>query len=121
MRERPAGNETFIGEPIEPKPGTFDSAMMARGGPGIPRTFTWRGKEYRIAGLIETWRTREPGIGMDREYLYTRKHFYRVKTTTGEVMTLYFDRKPQSGQGKGRQRWHIFSIAVPQGKERGEP
>ncbi len=104
-------DESFIGEPIEPKPGSFDAAMMARGGPGIPRVFTWRGNEYRVLGLIDTWTGREPGKGMDKDYTYIRKHFYRVKTTTGEVMTLYFDRKPPSGREKSRQRWYLFSIS----------
>lgn len=107
-----ADGETFIGEPIEPKPGSFDSAMMARGGPGIPRVFTWRGREYHVAGVIETWHTKERGHGMDRQYRYVRKHFYRIKTTTGEIMTITFDRKPQSGRGKSRQRWSLFSIAM---------
>jgi len=102
--------ETFIGEPIEPKPGSFDSAMMARGGPGIPRAFSWRGREYQVLGLIESWHTKQPGHGMDREYDYMRKHFYRIKTTSGEVMTIAFDRKPQGE--RGRQRWSLFSISA---------
>ena len=104
-------NETFIGEPITPKPGSFDHGMMARGGPGIPRAFIWRDKEYHVLGLIETWHTREPGHGLDKDYTYVRKHFYRIKTTTGEVMTLQFDRKPQ--RPAGRQRWSLFSISDP--------
>jgi len=108
-------NERFIDEPIEPKPGSFDAAAMARGGPGLPRVFTWRGREYTVLGIIDTWRTRQPGVGMDRIWLYTRKHLYRIKTTTGEVMTLYFDRKPQWGRGRKPVRWFIYSIA--EGKE----
>ena len=100
--------ETFVGEPIAPKPGSFASSMMARGGPGIPRQFTWRGKTYEALGVIATWTSREPGKGMDKGYTYVRKHFYRVKTTSGEIMTLEFDRKPQ-GPG-GRQRWSLFSV-----------
>ena len=105
-----ADGETFIGEPIEPTPGSFDSAMMARGGPGIPRTFAWRGREYNVAGVIEAWHTKERGHGMDKEYTYLRKHFYRIKTTSGEIMTIAFDRKPQGE--RGRQRWSLFSIAM---------
>ncbi len=115
MADHQGDDETFIGEPIEPKPGSFDPAMMARGGPGIPGVFTWRGREYRVLGIIGSWTGREPGKGMDKEYTYIRKHFYRVKVTTGEVMTLYFDRKPPSGRAKSRQRWHLFSVS------RGEP
>ena len=101
-------SDTLISEPITPKPGTFDTSMMARGGPGLPRVFTWRGKEYHVLGVIDTWTGREPGHGMDKEYTYIRKHFYRIKTTTGETMTLQFDRKPQGS--RGRERWSLFSL-----------
>ncbi len=111
MAARQNEDETFIGEPIEPKPGTFDAARMATGEPGLPRVFRWRGSEYTVAGVMDTWRSQEPGVGMDKKHLYVRKHFYRVKTTSGEIMTLYFDRKPPSGRGKSRQRWYLFSIS----------
>ena len=103
-----AQSETLISEPITPKPGSFDTSMMARGGPGIPRLFTWRGKSYEVLGLIDTWTSRQPGKGMDRGYTYIRKHYYRVKTTTGEIMTLQFDRRPQGS--RGRERWSLFTI-----------
>jgi len=103
--------ETFISEPIAPEPGSFDTSMMAQGGPGIPRVFTWRGRRYEVLGVTDTWTSREPGKGMDRGYTYLRKHFYRVKTTSGEVMILQFDRKPQGS--RGRQRWSLFSIETP--------
>jgi len=106
-----ADRETFIGEPIQPKLGSFDTAAMATGGPGLPRLFAWRGNEYKVAVVLKTWRTREPGVGMDSDYTYVRKHFYRVKTTAGDVMTLYFDRKPLGGRGKHKIRWFLFSIA----------
>ncbi|MBN1458489.1 MAG: cytoplasmic protein [Armatimonadetes bacterium] len=104
-------DERFIGEPIVPQPGSFDASMMARGGPGIPRHFAWRGKTHEVLGLIDTWTSREPGKGMDKGYTYIRKHFYRVKTTTGEIMTLEFDRKPQGS--RGRRRWSLFSLETP--------
>jgi hypothetical protein len=103
-------NETFIDEPITPRLGSFSAARMATGEPGLPRFFTWRGKEYEIAGVIESWRARDPGHGLDRDYLYVRKHFFRVKTTEGQLMTLYFDRKPSAARSKHKQRWHLFSV-----------
>ena len=111
-----AARETFIDEPIEPKPGTFDTAAMARGGPGLPWVFTWRDREYQVAGVLEAWRTRQPGVGKDKIWLYMRKHFYRVKTTTGEIMTLYFDRKPQWNRNHRPVRWFLYSIAQPESK-----
>jgi hypothetical protein len=109
MRHNLPDGETFVGEPIEPKPGSFDTGMMARGGPGLPRAFTWCGREYQVLGVMDSWHTKERGHGMDREYHYVRRHYYRIKTTTGEIMTISFDRKPQGE--RGRQRWSLFSIA----------
>ena len=109
MKRRPdAEAGTFLGEPIAPEPGSFDASMMARGGPGIPRAFTWRGRRYEVVGLIDAWTSRERGKGMDKGYTYVRKHFYRVKVASGEIMTLEFDRKPQGP--RGRQRWSLFAI-----------
>ena len=111
MAPTAADEESFIGEPIIPKPGTFDTSAMATGGPGLPRVFTWRGTEYEVGVVLRAWRTREPGVGRDKDYLYVRKHWYRIRTKSGEVMTLYFDRKPLGGRGKHKQRWFLFSMA----------
>jgi hypothetical protein len=110
MTEGPTSErESFIGEPIVPKPGTFDAAAMATGAPGLPRVFTWRGEEYEVAAVLETWRSQEPGAGMDKKHMYVRKHWYRIRTTSGKTMTVYFDRKPLGRRGKSKQRWHLFS------------
>jgi len=101
--------ETFIGEAITPRPGTFDTSAMARGGPGVPLVFSWRGREYQVARILKTWRTQERGL-WDKEYLYVRKHYFRIRTTTGEVMVLRFDRKPTRGAGPTKGRWVLFSI-----------
>ena len=102
-------DESFISEPIKPKLGTFASAAMARGEPGLPAAFTWRGREYSVAHVLASWKS----TGADRDggtEVYVRKHWYRVLTTTGEVMTLYFDRQPPVGRKTSRQRWTLFSL-----------
>jgi hypothetical protein len=106
-----ASGKSFVGEPIMPKPGTFDTAAMATGGPGLPRVFTWRDRDYEVASVLQTWRTREPGVGLDRDSMYVRKHWYRIKTKSGEVMTIYFDRKPLGGRGKHKERWFLFAVS----------
>ena len=59
--------EEFISEPIEPVEGTFDTAGMTRGEPGLPGRFIWRDKEYTVAEVLEKWKesgpckTRKPG------------------------------------------------------------
>lgn len=101
--------ESFISEQIKPEAGTFDSAAMARGEPGLPAAFVWRGETYRVAGVLEFWKSTGPDSwgGTER---YVRKHWYRIRTTTGETMTLYFDRQPPGGGSKSRQRWTLFSM-----------
>ena len=102
-------DESFISEPIKPEAGTFDAAAMARGEPGLPAAFVWRGETYRVANVLESWKSTGPDSwgGTER---YVRKHWHRIRTTAGETMTLYFDRQPRSGNTKSRQRWTLFSM-----------
>ncbi len=102
-------DESFIGEPVTPKPGTFDTALMATGIPGVPHEFTWRGNEYKVAVILETWKTVGPCTsGADEKYV--RRHYYRVKTITGEVMTLYCDRHAARGKNPLKNRWVLYSM-----------
>ena len=41
----------FISEAVRPVGGTFDAAGMARGEPGLPQRFVWRGREYAVMAL----------------------------------------------------------------------
>ena len=102
-------DESFISEPVKPEEGTFDSAAMARGEPGLPAAFAWRGRKYSVAQVLESWKSTGPDSwgGTER---YLRKHWFRVLTTTGEIMTLYFDRQPPKGHSQSRQRWTLFSM-----------
>jgi hypothetical protein len=99
--------ESFVSEPIEPHPGSFEATAMARGEPGLPGAFTWRGAEYVVAQVVDTWRSygREQG-GTE---VYLRKHWYRIATTAGEIMTLYFDRQPRRGRAPAKGRWTLYS------------
>ncbi len=103
--------EELISETITAVPGTFDPAGMARGEPGLPRRFTWRGQEYAVARVIETWRSYGDDIGRSGGERYVRKHWFRIETTEGRVMTLYFHRQPVRGKGAGKGRWVVFSVA----------
>ena len=104
-------SESFVGEPITPKPGTFDSAAMATGAPGLPRVFTCRGREYTVAAVIESWKTTGPCRSGSPE-AYVHKHWYRVRTATGETMTLYFDRQPPRGRARSKARWFLYTMTA---------
>ena len=89
-------------EPIEPEPGSFDARRMARGEPGLPLRFTWRGRRYEVAEVERAWRelSAAPSPGADR---YVRRHGYDVVTTDGTRMRLVGER----GRGSRAGRWWI--------------
>ena len=106
-------SEEFISEPIEPVAGTFDTAAMTRGEPGLPGRFKWRDKEYAVAGVLEVWKETGPcrSGGPER---YLRKHWYKIKIEDGSEMTVYFERQPRS-KCRNKVRWWLYTIS---GKEK---
>lgn len=98
--------EQFISEPIKPVKSTFDTSRMAVGEPGLPQEFSWRGKTYRIKKVLETGKKLGPCRHGSGE-MYVRKHFYKVETESGEIMTLYFDRQMKTKKA----RWWLLSSA----------
>lgn len=103
----------LISEAITPDPGTFDAAAMARGEPGLPTGFTWRGRHYAITERLASWKHSEAEDHARGERYY-RKHYYRVRTDGGEVMTLYAVRHVKAGQNP-RKRWWLYTIERPPG------
>ena len=100
--------EFFIGEPLVPVASTFDPDRMARGAPGLPGVFTWRGQTIRVAAVRREWRETGPCRHGSGEQ-YVRKHWFEVTDDAGRLLTIYFDR-----QARGRrkmERWHLFSLA----------
>jgi hypothetical protein len=98
--------DEFVGDPIAPKPGSFDAAAMARGEAGCPREFTWRGTAYCVAELLSSWKS----TGKDRGETYLRRHWFKVRCTSGDVMTIYCDRQTQNAR-KPKSRWWLYTIA----------
>lgn len=98
----------FVSEQIEPVKDTDWFGEVAVGEPLLPRRFVWREQEYVIARVVETWK--QLGAcwsgGSDK---YLRKHFYRLETTSGDEMVVYFRRKPFS-QAQSKQRWWLYSF-----------
>jgi hypothetical protein len=100
--------EEFVSEPIEPVAGTFDTAAMTRREPGLPQRFIWRGTEYTLAAVLETWKEDGPCRHGSGE-MYLRKHWYKILTEQGARMTIYFDRQARSRQ-KSKTRWWLYTI-----------
>jgi hypothetical protein len=104
-------NHSFVSEVIAPIPETGDAAGMSRGAPGLPKRFTWRGREYEVEAVLKTWRETGPCTSGSGEQ-YVRKHWFTVRTASGEEMTLYFERQARSGRDRKR-RWWLFTVTRP--------
>lgn len=102
-------DEQFISEPITPAAGTFDPAGMARGEPGLPRCFTWRKDRYAVDEVLDQWVTSQAEGGSGERYL--RRHWWKLRTTDGAVMTLYCERQPKPGKA-ARRRWYLYTITT---------
>ena len=100
--------EEFISELITPDAGTFDTAAMARGQPGLPTGFAWRGRHYGIVTVLEEWKASERRFHRGGEAYY-RKHYWKVRVDSGEIMTLYAVRHVKQGES-AKRRWRLFSI-----------
>jgi hypothetical protein len=100
---------SFVSEPIVPVAGTFDTAGMARGEPGLPGKFRWRKKEFAVVQELERWREHGDCRNSSNER-YVRKHGYRVRTGDGSILRLYFQRTVGRGKLPGKARWWLHSI-----------
>ncbi len=100
--------QLFICEAMTPVAGTGDATAMARGEPGLPKLFTWREQEYRIAGVIKQWKTSGPCRSGGSE-MYLRRHWYKVITDPPMIMTIYCDRQAKNRK-RPKARWWIYTI-----------
>ncbi|NBB95250.1 MAG: hypothetical protein GVY16_05875 [Planctomycetes bacterium] len=96
----------FISEPIDPVAKTAEAAAMARGEPGLPQAFTWRGRRFTIDHTLKAWKQSQPEGRKKGNERYLRRHYWTVRTTTGEMMTLYCLRTARRGQ----HRWFLYTI-----------
>ena len=105
----PAMAATFISEPITPGAG-FDPIAMSRGEPGLPDKFRWRGRDWIVAGVLES--SKEYGDckhGSGERYV--RRHTFRLRTACGAVMRVYFQRS--FGRSRATARWWLQSVEDP--------
>lgn len=99
----------FISEPLAPDRASFDSARMAMGEPGLPRSFRWRGRELVVAEILSQGKAHgdcKHGSG-ER---YVRRHTYRLRTADGAVIRVYFQRSFGRARGRVASRWWLRSI-----------
>ena len=108
-------DEQLISEPIRPEAESFDTAAMARGEPGVPRRFRWREADYEVAEVLERTKDTRPCTHGSGER-YVGRHWFRVRTTTGEEMRLYFERNPRPDR-RGSQRWFLYGLFEQRAEE----
>ena len=98
----------FVSESITPLEGTFDTARMALGEPGLPGGFQWRAETFHVVEKLGAWKesTREGGRS-DGE-LYLRRHYYKIRMSDSSTWTVYFTRQP-TGTGSPKNRWFLYT------------
>jgi hypothetical protein len=102
--------EEFVGEQISPVAGAIHALGMTRREPGLPRRLIWRGAQYEVAEVLERWKQTGPCTSGSGER-YVRKHWYRVRTTDGQEMKLYFERQARRGHQQ-KSRWWLYTVSA---------
>jgi phosphoribosylglycinamide formyltransferase-1 len=98
--------EHFIGEAIKPR--IEEACGSGDGGPVMPAGFTWRGRDYTVDRVLESWKETGPCRNKSGES-YLRKHWYRIRTAQGQEMKIYFQRQPRKGS-RAEDRWWLITI-----------
>ena len=102
---------SFVSETLVPLRSSFDTDLMSRGEPGVPHEFRWRKQEWQVAEILESWKEHGDCAHGSKER-YVRKHVYRVRTTRGWVLRLYFQRSFGRGKFRMTSRWWVHSIEI---------
>jgi len=103
-------SKEFICEELTPDAETGDLSAMLRGEPGLPELFIWRGRKYRVTGVIRKWKSSGPCHGGGGE-MYVRRHWYKINTDPPMTMTIYFDRQPKNRK-RPKARWWVYTVEV---------
>ena len=106
-------HKEFVSETITPVAGSFDTASTAVGEPALPARFVWRGTEYEVVQVLDKWKTSGPCKHGSGEQ-YVRRHWFRVLTSDGVEMELYFDRQARVKQRS--RRWWLATV-IGSGRE----
>ena len=96
----------FVGEPIE---AVFDEPPTLAKSPGCPDGFVWREEVYRVVELLSEWydftrrgrmarnmRESHLAVAANRGSLGVGRFTFRVRTDSGQVFDLYYDRAPKN-------------------------
>jgi hypothetical protein len=111
----------FIGEAVEPE---YDRAPALEKKPGLPERFVWRGETHEIVELVSEWhdygrrgraarnvRPERLAAAVRRGSWGVGRDYYRVRTDSGRVFDLYYDRAPK-GVRHRKGSWTLFREMV---------
>ena len=107
----------FIAEPIQAH---FDQPPTLEKKPGCPDGFVWREETYRIVELLSEWhdygrrgrmavnmRPTHAAAAARRGSWGVGRDYYRVRTGSGQVFDLYYDRAPK-GADHRKGAWFLY-------------
>jgi hypothetical protein len=114
----------FIGEPIQVQ---FDTEPALKKKPGCPDRFVWGGDTYHITERLSEWHDYTRRGRMARNMRPTHaataarrgswgvgRDYYRVRTHTGQVFDLYYDRAPKTADDR-QGGWFLYQeMAQPE-------
>ncbi len=103
--------QELISEEIVPELAAGTAGPVVVGAPLLPAQFTWRGKAYRVAGVLEEWKETGPCHHGSGER-YVRKHWFRLRMASGEEMQVYFERHARSPKQR-KHRWWLYTVTRP--------
>lgn len=107
----------FLVEPIQ---ALFDRPPVLKKRPGCPDGFIWREREYRVIEKLGEWQDyqrrgrmarnmapRHAATAARRGSWGVGKFYFRVRTDTGQIFDIYYDRAP-AGAGDREGSWFVF-------------
>jgi hypothetical protein len=107
----------FIGQPVQVH---FAQPPALEKSPPAPRAFTWRDQDYRIVQVLSEWvdfrrrgrmaRNMQPqhaAVASQRGSWGVGKFHFQVKTDTGQIFELYYDRAPKDADHR-KGEWFLF-------------
>jgi|ERR1700677_1149908 len=108
MKISTTAKEQLVSQQIKPLLDEVDARRIIVGEPLLPARFAWRGVEYTVGEVLEAWKESGPCTHGSGE-IYVRKHWFRIRTTGGDEMKIYFERKARSAR-QAKKRWWLYTF-----------
>lgn len=107
----------FIGQEIEVE---FEKPPQLEKKPGCPNRFIWSGELYEIVEMLQEWhdyrrrgrmarnmQPRHAEIAEQRGSWGVGRDYFRVRTNTGQIFELYYDRAPKDANRR-KGAWFLY-------------